>query len=291
MALRNILLNITFAGPAPKQRTGFPDIVGCRSLHFCLISNFSSLSPPPSPPAAPAAAAAGRSPRRGGSRATGGGSRCCRVGRSGRRAASARRGCPPRRSRPGRSTMMRSACWMVERRWAMTIAVRSRQHHVQPLLDLRLGQRVDAGGGLVQNDDRRVLQQHPRQRHQLPLAQREAAPALAHLASASRPAAPRASRRRRSAAPPPPPRRRWPPGGHSGCCRPPCRRRGTAPAARCPGGGGSRAGRSVRMSRPSIRSCAALELVEARHQLAQRRLARAGVPDQRHGLARPGSSG
>ena len=72
--------------------------------------------------------------------------------------------------------MMRSALRMVESRWAITIAGALLQHHVQPFLDLRLGQRVDAGGRLVQDEDGRVLQQHARQRDQLPLAHREAAP-------------------------------------------------------------------------------------------------------------------
>ena len=47
------------------------------------------------------------------------------------------------------------------------------QHIVQPFLDLRLGQRVDARRGLVQNDDRRILQQHARQRDELALARVE----------------------------------------------------------------------------------------------------------------------
>ena len=55
------------------------------------------------------------------------------------------------------------------------------QHHVQPFLDQRLGQRVDAGGGFVQDEDRRVLQQHRAQRDELPLAHRQAAAALADL--------------------------------------------------------------------------------------------------------------
>ncbi len=76
----------------------------------------------------------------------------------------------------------------------------------------------------------------------------------------------------------------------SGCYRAPCRRTGTASASRCPDGCGSCSRSSVRISCPSIRMLPALELVEARDQLGDARLARAGVPDQRQRFARAGSS-
>ena len=66
---------------------------------------------------------------------------------------------------------MRSACLMVDSRCAMTIAVRWFKQLVQALLDQRLGEGIDARGGLVEDDHRGVLQQHPRQRDELALAQ------------------------------------------------------------------------------------------------------------------------
>lgn len=45
------------------------------------------------------------------------------------------------------------------------------QQFVQPLLDQRLGERVHAGGGLVQDDDLRPLQQHSGKGDKLALAQ------------------------------------------------------------------------------------------------------------------------
>ncbi len=49
-------------------------------------------------------------------------------------------------------------------------------------LNLRLGERVYAGCGLIENEDAGVLHQHARQGHQLPLAHRQAAAPFAHLA-------------------------------------------------------------------------------------------------------------
>ena len=63
--------------------------------------------------------------------------------------------------------------------WSIVIAggrSRSRcgQQHIETFLDLRFGQRIDAGGGFVQDDDRGVLDQDPGQRNELPLAHRKA---------------------------------------------------------------------------------------------------------------------
>ena len=52
---------------------------------------------------------------------------------------------------------------------------------LQPRLDLHLGEGIDAGGRLVQDEDGRVLEQDARQRYQLPLAHREVRAALAHV--------------------------------------------------------------------------------------------------------------
>src|SRR5712691_13153412 len=43
------------------------------------------------------------------------------------------------------------------------------QDEIKPLLNLRLCERVNAGGGFVEDDDRGVLQQDARQRDQLAL--------------------------------------------------------------------------------------------------------------------------
>ncbi len=52
-------------------------------------------------------------------------------------------------------------------------------HYVEAGLDLLLGEGINAGGGLVEDEDRRVLQQHARQRDQLALAHRQTRAALA----------------------------------------------------------------------------------------------------------------
>ena len=55
------------------------------------------------------------------------------------------------------------------------------QHDVEAFLDLRLGERIDAGGGLVEDDDGRVLHQHAREGDQLALAHRQRLAVLADL--------------------------------------------------------------------------------------------------------------
>ena len=125
--------------------------------------------------------------------------------------------------------------------------------------------------------------EHARQGHQLPLAQREAAPALAHSVSPGPPAARPASRRRRSA------------GRHRHLVI----GRFRAGIADVVGDGAGEQEGHLRHDAelaaigvqvradvvPVDQELPALELIEAGDQLAQRRLARAGVPDQRHGLA------
>ena len=54
-------------------------------------------------------------------------------------------------------------------------------HAVQRVLDRRLDLAVQRGGRLVQHQDRRVLQDHPRQRHPLPLAARQLHAAFADM--------------------------------------------------------------------------------------------------------------
>ena len=60
----------------------------------------------------------------------------------------------------------------------------------------RLGLEVDGAGGLVEDQDRRVLQESARERHALPLASGEGHAALADLRVCS----PRASREMKSCA-------------------------------------------------------------------------------------------
>src|SRR5690606_41685487 len=73
-----------------------------------------------------------------------------------------RSSCPPATASPDIATLSLHD--------ALPISVRDHdrrpvsQHDVQPLLDLRLRQRINACRGLVEDDDRRVLDQHPRQR-------------------------------------------------------------------------------------------------------------------------------
>ena len=55
------------------------------------------------------------------------------------------------------------------------------QDQVQRLLDLPLGERVDAGSGLIQDEDGRLLDQHAHQRDKLALPHREAVAALADV--------------------------------------------------------------------------------------------------------------
>ena len=44
------------------------------------------------------------------------------------------------------------------------------ENQVKPLLNLRFGERIDAGCGFVEDDDSRILQEHTRQGHELALA-------------------------------------------------------------------------------------------------------------------------
>ncbi|OQC54599.1 MAG: hypothetical protein BWX54_02189 [Verrucomicrobia bacterium ADurb.Bin018] len=55
------------------------------------------------------------------------------------------------------------------------------QDQIERLLDLPFGEGINAGGGLIQNEDGRLLHQHAHQRHQLPLTHRKPRPAFAHL--------------------------------------------------------------------------------------------------------------
>ena len=127
-----------------------------------------------------------------------------------------------------------------------------RDQPVERLLDLVLRLGVDGAGGLVEDQDARVVQDRPRDRDALALAARERVPALAdHGVVAVRQLADEVVRVRR-------PRRRDRPrrasrrAARSGCSRAPCRGTGTDPGAPCRSAGGSGPGRG--RARPRRRS-------------------------------------
>ena len=70
---------------------------------------------------------------------------------------------------------------MVDSRWAMAITVLPCHQLVEIVLDRRLDLEVERGGGLVEHQDRRVLQQHAGDRDTLALAAGELDAALAHM--------------------------------------------------------------------------------------------------------------
>ena len=74
---------------------------------------------------------------------------------------------------------MRSALRTVDRRWAMTIAVRPGERCLERRLHVRLVLVVEVARRLVEDHDRRVLQQQARDREPLLLAAGQAVPALA----------------------------------------------------------------------------------------------------------------
>ena len=82
----------------------------------------------------------------------------------------ARRGCPARRCAPSSITRIRSASRIVDSRWAITKrrAVRAQRRH--RVLQQQLGAGVDRRRRLVEDQQRRVGQERPRDRDQLPLA-------------------------------------------------------------------------------------------------------------------------
>ena len=74
---------------------------------------------------------------------------------------------------------MRSAFWMVASRWAMTRVVRPCGELDQRLLDGALGLGVEGRGGFVEDEDRRVLDEHAGDGEALLLAAGELDAALA----------------------------------------------------------------------------------------------------------------
>jgi hypothetical protein len=76
--------------------------------------------------------------------------------------------------------MISSAPITVERRWAMTRVVRPAADPVEGVLDLLLGEGVERRGRLVEDEDRRALQDRAGDGDALLLAARELQAALAH---------------------------------------------------------------------------------------------------------------
>ena len=76
--------------------------------------------------------------------------------------------------RPCSSTTTLSASAIVESRCAITIVVRPAHRLGEAGADLRLGGRVDGGGGVVEDEDARVDHERARDREPLALAARRA---------------------------------------------------------------------------------------------------------------------
>ena len=89
--------------------------------------------------------------------------------------------------------------------------------------DPRLGAEVEVGGGLVQQQDRRVDEFGAGEREQLPLSGRQRRAALAQLVPVAARQPRRSSRARRPRGRRPRPRRRRRPAGRRRCCRARCR--------------------------------------------------------------------
>ena len=125
--------------------------------------------------------------------------------------------------RPASSTRMLSALTMVESRWAMTTRGAVLRHLVERVLDLLLGVAVERARGLVEDQDRRPLEDGAGDGDALLLAAGELEAALAHHGAVALgqlgDEAVDLRHARGLAAPP----RRWRRAGRSGCCRGWCR--------------------------------------------------------------------
>ena len=186
---------------------------------------------------------------------------------------------------PCSSTTIRSASRIVERRCAMMNAVRPCEQAAERALDLPLGADVDGARRLVEDQDARVGEQRARERDELALAEREPRAALAELrlvavlepgdelvgADGARRRGDLLARRVRAA--------------RTRCSRRPCRRTGSPPAGRSRAAGGASCCVTVAQVGAVDRDRALGRVVEAREQLRDRRLAGAGVPDERDGRA------
>ena len=85
-------------------------------------------------------------------------------------------------------TISRSSAAMVDSRWAMATTVLPAIRVDERLLDRRLDLRIERRGGLVEDQDRRVLQDHPGDGDPLALAAGELDAALADVGVVAAPA-------------------------------------------------------------------------------------------------------
>ena len=188
-------------------------------------------------------------------------------------------------TRPASRTATCSARSVVESRWATRMPVRPRDQPLGGPDDPGLGDRVHAGGGLVEHDDADVAHEQPGERDELLLARGEAGAARAEqgVQPVGQPGHPRRSR------------------PSSATARLDVGARGTAPksvmfSASVPARISVRwvttptAARSCCRSRsstsaPPSRTVPRSRLDGAGEQRGQRRLAGAGAPDQRAGVA------
>ena len=186
---------------------------------------------------------------------------------------------------------MRPAWRIVERRWAITIAVRPASRRRRPCSMRALGVQVDVRGRLVEHEDARVGDQRAGERDQLALAGRELRAALAdfgvvavrqlgdELLGADRGGgrADLLGGRRRGA------RRR--------CSRATVPENRNASCGHDPHLRAQRAARDVAQVVAVDEHAPGGRVVEARDELGHRRLARAGGADERDRLARAGCAG
>ena len=93
----------------------------------------------------------------------------------------ARRTCRISTIRPPSNTRMRVALRIVARRCAMTNVVRFFMTSSSAASTPGFGRGIERAGRLIENQDRRILQQRARNRQALALAARQRAPALAHF--------------------------------------------------------------------------------------------------------------
>ncbi len=201
-----------------------------------------------------------------------------------RRAPAARRACPARRGGRRRCATTRSACSMVDSRCAMTSVVRPRISSSSASCTARSRLAVERRGGLVEDQDRRVLVDRAGDRQPLALAARQLAAVVAdrgvdalrqrldeveQVGAAQRR---RARACRRSASP-------------SATLAATLSLNSTTSWLTSANWRRSAATSQSRSGTPSSRMLARRGLDEARQQVDQRRLAGARGADQRHRLA------
>ena len=157
---------------------------------------------------------------------------------------------PSSTARPSSITTIRSARSSVERRWAITMVVRSLGDLAQRGVDLLLGARVDRRRGVVEHEDARVGEHRASDGDALPLTPRQREPALADGGVVPVGEGTRRTRAHRRPPPRGPRRRRSRRVARRQCCCARSRRTGTRPRTRRrPRAAVSRASRHARRCR------------------------------------------